>query len=367
MHSFVWFVIGVFMNVKPVFFTPKNDEELNAYIESINDSYAKGFNFHVGPKRSEKLRDVICSHLGFPNGYQQLKSHWDNQGVYDVLDNPGERGLMVYADAMGKAPAAIVFNEIAPWLLDKLRELFPCTENGFDREDDTPTLGRKGWAIAAYPLKSEGDLVTWVPLYVGTVQIGYANAYKSRHRAMIMQAMVTGVYMHIGDEMRAKLNAPINPDWQSYISSHAVPERPCLGKVVSLRMDSMQASLLIPIEGEIAITSDELKFKTMCPQADGTGIVKNCYIDAKKGYPESAMLLDGIAFDFVSVYDFSDNPDENLNVACSKMTIKHIENKAEKNVLVDSLEWYEHGRVEVREGEEFYGIDLCNGVTVLVL
>jgi hypothetical protein len=367
MHSFVWFVIGVFMNVKPVFFTPKNDEELNAYIESINDSYAKGFNFHVGPKRSEKLRDVICSHLGFPNGYQQLKSHWDNPGVYDVLDNPGERGLMVYADAMGKAPAAIVFNEIAPWLLDKLRELFPCTENGFDREDDTPTLGRKGWVIAAYPLKSEGDLVTWVPLYVGTVQIGYANAYKSRHRAMIMQAMVTGVHMHIGDEMRAKLNAPINPDWHSYISSHAVPERPCLDRVVSLRMDSMQASLLIPIEGEIVIASDELKFKAMYSQENGAGIVKNCYIDAKKGYPESAMLLDGIAFDFVSVYDFSDNPDENLNVACSKMTIKYIENKAEKIVLVDSLEWCEHGRVEVREDEAFYGIDLCSGITVRVL
>lgn len=49
------------------------------------------------------------------------------------------------------------------------------------------------------------------------------------------------------------------------------------------------------------------------------------------------------------------------------MTIKYIENKAKKIVLVDSLEWHEHGRVEVREGEAFYGIDLCSGITVRVL
>tara|TARA_B110000196_G_scaffold307329_1_gene306832 strand:- start:1102 stop:2169 length:1068 start_codon:yes stop_codon:yes gene_type:complete len=355
------------MNVKPVFFTPKNDEELNAYIDSINDSYAKGFGFYVGPKRSENLRDVICSHLGFPNGYQQLKSYWANQGAYDVLGEPSERGLMIYADIMGEAPVAVVFNEIAPWLLDKLRELFPCTENGFDREGEEPILGRSGWSLSAFPLTSQHELVTWVPLYVGTVQIGYANAYRSRHRAMLMQAMVTGVHMHIGDEMRESLCAPINEDWQSYVSKHQIPAYPYLDKAVFLSMGSMPASLIIPIEGNASITCDEFKFKTLYSQKDGAEIVKSCHIDAQKSRADDTLFLDGLEFDFVNVYCFSTGEKDTFNIGYSR-TPKNKENEiVDEMHAVDALYWCERGRVKARKDDDICGFDLSNGGSVKIM
>jgi hypothetical protein len=354
------------MNVKPVFFTPKNDEELNAYIDSINDSYAKGFGFYVGPKRSENLRDVICSHLGFPNGYQQLKSYWANQGAYDVLGEPGERGLMLYADVMGEAPVAVVFNEIAPWLLEQLRELFPCTEKGFDR-DESPTLGNRGWGLSACSLTSFRELVNWVPLYVGTVQIGYANAYRSRHRAMMMQAMVTGVHMHIGDKMRERLCAPMSEDWQSYVSKHEIPNYPNLDRAVSLCMGSMPASLLIPIEGNATITCDEFKFKTFYSQKGGAAIVKNCYIDAQRGSTDDTLFLDGVAFDFVNVHCFSNNEKDTLNVGYSRTPKDTSDESVGEMHTVNALYWCEYGRVKALKDEDICGFNLNNGASVRIL
>lgn len=355
------------MNVKPVFFTPKNDEELNAYIDSINNSYAKGFDFYVGPKRSEKLRDVICSHLGFPNGYQQLKSYWANQGAYDALGQPGERGLMIYADVMGEAPVAVVFDEIAPWLLEQLRELFPCTENGFCPADDGPILGRRGWSLSACSLTGFRELVNWVPLYVGTVQIGYANAYKSRHRAMMMQAMVTGVHMHIGDKMRDRLCAPMSEDWQSYVSKHEIPNYPDLERAVSLSMESMPASLLIPIEENATITCDEFKFKTLYSQTDGAAIVKSCYIDAQKGRVNDTLFLDGFAFDFVNVYCFSNDEKDTLNISYSKTPKDKDDKNVDEMHSVNALYWCEYGRVEARKDEDLRGFNLSNGSSVRIL
>ena len=354
------------MNTKPSFFMPKNDEELNAYIASINSAYGQGLDFHVGPKRSEKLRDVICNHLGFPNGYQQLQGYWNKVGHYDVMENPEERALMVYADVLGELPAAMLFNEITPWIIDRLRFHFPCTSAGFLKGDEVSSGGRQGWALSA-PSAHNPEMTEWVPLYIGSLQVGYANAFRSRNMAMLMQALLTSLYMAEGKEIKEKLTASLNEEWVSAVKFHDLPDKPVLGKVVSLRMDSMQESLLIPIEGDVTITAGEFKFQTLYAQPKGAAIVKNCYLDAVKDSPHGDAFLDGVHFDFVSVYDFSSEDEDTLTVLHLERNGRTLPPKEVDKRNVAMLEGFPNDRIDVREGDDFFDAVLKETTEVRVL
>lgn len=354
------------MNIKPSFFMPKNDEELNAYIASINSAYGQGLDFHVGPKRSEKLRDVICNHLGFPNGYQQLQGYWNNIGHYDVMENPQERALLVYADVLGELPAAMLFNEITPWIIDRLRFHFPCTSAGFLKGDELSSGGRQGWALSA-PSESFLEMTEWVPLYIGSLQVGYANAYRSRHMAMLMQALLTSLYLSEGKILKEKMLSSLNEEWVSAVKFHDLADKPALGKVVSLRMESMKESLLIPIEGEVTITADEFKFSTSYAQSKGGAVIKSCYLDAVKDSPHGDAFLDGVHFDFVSVYDFSSDDEDTLSVLHLERNGKTQPPKEVDKRNVAMLEWFPKDRVEVREGDDFLDADLKEATEIRIL
>lgn len=52
---------------------PKTQAEFDALCESYRSSLATTFDFVIGDKKTNKLRDAVSRMLGYPNGYQQLK------------------------------------------------------------------------------------------------------------------------------------------------------------------------------------------------------------------------------------------------------------------------------------------------------
>lgn len=53
---------------------PESMEELDALCERWRSAMSKRFDFGIGPKKQNKLRDAVSQFLGFPNGFQQLKA-----------------------------------------------------------------------------------------------------------------------------------------------------------------------------------------------------------------------------------------------------------------------------------------------------
>ena len=53
---------------------PESTEELDALCERWRSAMGKTFDFDIGPKKQNKLRDAVSQFLGFQNGFQQLKA-----------------------------------------------------------------------------------------------------------------------------------------------------------------------------------------------------------------------------------------------------------------------------------------------------
>ena len=73
-------------------FMPKNEEELSTIESHVQSVLKNKIDINLTTKRKNKLRDLTCSLAGFNNGYQQLRTYWndiiDESGVlFDVLQN----------------------------------------------------------------------------------------------------------------------------------------------------------------------------------------------------------------------------------------------------------------------------------------
>lgn len=335
------------MNTKNHFYLPKNDDELNAYIHSINSAYDEGFSFRVGEGRFEKLRNVICKHIGFPNGYQQLQAYWKNEYNFNLFGGDKHKASFLFADVFGSYPVAIIAAPIAQWLTAALNEQFPCSKEGL-RGDVDDASQFQGWGYAnqyssvAEEKYHEG---VWVPLSVGPLLIGYANATKSRHRAMMMQGMINGLYLTYRDELNIALQVKGDAEWERAFGRAQVPLKPNFGKVLSLRMSSMETPVIIPLGSDVSLNYNELSFKAYYAQPKGASLLKKCYIDGQRG---GKMFWDGIEFDFVSVYDLR-NDAEGFYV---KM-VGGIAGESDELTSVCSVEWFGDQGAEIRQDDEF--------------
>ena len=56
--------------------TPKTAAEFEQLCEAYRKSLATTFDFAVSDKKQNKLRDAVSRMLGYPNGYQQIKTHF---------------------------------------------------------------------------------------------------------------------------------------------------------------------------------------------------------------------------------------------------------------------------------------------------
>ena len=335
------------MNTKHHFYLPKNDDELNAYIHSINSAYDHGFSFRVGEGRFEKLRNVICKHIGFPNGYQQLQAYWKNEYNFNLFGGDKHKASFLFADVFGPSPVAIIAAPIAKWLTVVLNEQFPCSKEGF-RGDVDDANQFQGWGYAnqfssvAEEKYNEG---VWVPLYIGSLFVGYANAIKSRHRAMMLQGMMNGLYLTCYEALSSALQVKGDTEWERAVERAEVPLKPNFGKVLSLRMSSMETPVIIPLESDVSLHDHELSFKAYYAQPKGASLLKKCYVDGQRG---GKMFWDGIEFDFVSIYD--------LRTDAEGFSVKMVGGTAAESVeltSVCSVEWFGDQGAEIRQDDEF--------------
>ena len=65
---------------------PRNEAELIEIEKKTHAILLKTLDINLTKKRSEKLRNITCSFLGFPNGYQQLLSHWESSKLVVIND-----------------------------------------------------------------------------------------------------------------------------------------------------------------------------------------------------------------------------------------------------------------------------------------
>lgn len=53
---------------------PESIQELDTLCERFRGAMSQTFDFEIGPKKQNKLRDAVSRFLGFPNGFQQLQA-----------------------------------------------------------------------------------------------------------------------------------------------------------------------------------------------------------------------------------------------------------------------------------------------------
>ncbi|OUV22836.1 MAG: hypothetical protein CBC55_02030 [Gammaproteobacteria bacterium TMED95] len=349
------------MNTQHQFYLPKNDDELNAYVSSINTAYGDGFDFKVGEKRSEKLRDVICKHLGFTSGYQQLQAHW-RKGVNDLLTGDDSTACLIYADAFGPLPVAMVASPVAKILTEKLNELFPCSKKGFYRDDEGE--GSQGWGYGVVPSThalSEYEKCSWVPLYMGSLLIGYTRADMSRHRPILIQGLISGAWLSeksMLDNLREFFSSPRGKKWGCLIDNSVTPPALSFGKVLSLRMSSMETSVIIPLQGDVEISSDAMSFQTYYAQPTGISVLKNFHVDADR---HGTLFVNGIGFDFASIYDFNPKGD-GFVVKNAQSNSAYFESEK-----TSSVEWFGVEGVEIRKDDNVELHNFSDGDLVVLV
>jgi hypothetical protein len=332
------------MITQPAFFLPQNDEELNNYIASINQMYTDNFSFNLGSKKSEKLRDAVCAHLGFPNGYQQIKAHWNNNQHFDFFARNKENSTFLFAPCFGDIPVAIIPSCISEWLRAALSEEFPNTKDGFcDGEQEvSDSSWRTSYLFGEQPphalFTKQRD--QWIPLYVNTLIVGYVNISQNKNYAFLMQGIINCLYLETPADLLHAIDPQNGSEWASVAAHHNIPEIADFSQVVSLRMSSADSSIIIPFSGEAKLNNNELSFLAGVRTTSGTPKKRNCVI--KKG-PNDTFLLGDLSFDFVVLYDFNQEPEG--------FTLY-----GHKGFYLDSLEWLGKDGVLARidEGYEIH-------------
>ena len=335
------------MNITPRFFTPSNDNELNAYMASINAAYADNFSYSVGPGRSEKYRDAICQHLGFPSGYQQLAQCWV-ENAFKAFSNDDGEVVALHADVFGGKCVAFVAAPIGQWMTDSMNEHFPCDSAAFVSDPDiNDKLG--GWTSRTVPadqMKKQFDRKNWMPLYMGELMVGYADISSEPHRKMVLQGMLNGLLRLEGNAFWNVAYKSNNNDWMLAVRKAIRPSKEkSLGMTLSLRMSSMDASVMLPVDS-VSMTDRSLV------------VYSNGQKYTIENGGDTGYVCGGVGFDFASVYGF--------DLPKAMRLTSHGMQKNYHDETVHMVEWMGSDGVELRLDDNYTSMDLDEGQRVVV-
>ena len=335
------------MNITPRFFTPSNDSELNAYMASINTAYTDNFSYSIGPGRSEKYRDAICQHLGFPSGYQQLVQYWV-ENAFKTFSNDDGEVFSLHAEVFGSKCAAFVAAPIGRLLADSMNEHFPCDSTAFVRDPDiNDELG--GWTSRAVPaeqMKKQFDRKSWMPLYMGKLMVGYADISSNPHRAVVLQGMLNGLLRLEGTFFWSVVYKSNNNDWVSAVGKAIRPSKEkSFGMTLSLRMSSMDASVMLPVDS-VSMTAHSLIVYS-------NGKKYTIEDGGDKGY-----MFGDVSFDFASVYGF--------DLLQAMRLTSHGMQENYHDEPVHMVEWMGSDGVELRLDDDYKSMSLNEGQRIVI-
>ena len=92
---------------------------------------------------------------------------------------------------------------------------------------------------------------------------------------------------------------------------------------------------------------------------------KHCHIDAVKSNPNGELFFDGIAFDFVNIYNFSAGGAP-IYMESYEGTNENNQRLNIKPCSVESLDWNETGFVEVRIGHLLSKLNLSGNKKMII-
>lgn len=325
----------------PVFFTPKNDTELNAFIASMRQATDKYFRFAPGASRSNNLKDCICEGIGFTNGaYQQLQDVWRTHHDWQPL-SAGESRWIENRHTLPMNMTMVIMSGVAHTLYQRLSADFPCTKLGFADGDNevedagwqlyhgTPeqTMPEQGEAIAAALRERTAN-----PLFYGNRLIGYMADAQA---ATLVNGMLMGWYMN---GTLDNLFAPEQGQGTLNLLNRTLPFTPYqdmtsrLPLMVSLRMASMEHSIMLPADA-VYHSAGEMVIRT----AQGA---------MRFAAEEDCVDVYGLLMDFVSVYPANGQA---MTLSVGEVTGRGDYEDMTPRCQIESAEWFPQVGMECRE------------------
>ncbi len=275
---------------------PENEHQFNQIVKQINSALGRNFDREVSEKRSNKFRDTIAEGFGFPDGYQEIKSHWDNKANRDLLEYVSDRELEAFScmlPGIGRHAVAYFHTDFMFHFSKFVREHFPVVLGKFVGEFDHPTNLNSaelalpmdcGWCDV--PVGNEVKAKsTWLPLSLNGVVVGYATDVKL---ASVLIAILKTISIELPDFINKTIADGVSLSWETYIKEQefVVTKTP----VATLRMDGMAYGLSVP-------------FDTGSYQSDKITLVDATHWeDIEHDVASDVFVWKGMKFDFVSTY-----------------------------------------------------------------
>lgn len=102
---------------------PESMEELDALCDRWRLAMSQTFDFDIGAKKQNKLRDAVSQFLGFPNGFQQLKASFpeDLSKVMPYPDNWPE--VIIFEEMLDEWTLHLGADDMTPLKGARIEEL----------------------------------------------------------------------------------------------------------------------------------------------------------------------------------------------------------------------------------------------------
>jgi hypothetical protein len=339
---------------------PKNDQELNQCVQAMNRAYGKYFNIQMGENRSIKLRDCYCESIGFTNGaYQQLQAFWQSN-QYDFSNL--ELAKAIIFEFYG-GYNFVIAGPIASQVTDYLCINFPNDSQGFfDHERlekelesysevSSATWEQFGWDLLLHDsvhqdiVKKEQSDGNWFPLFYGQIIIGFAFSRKTQ---ILMNGILLSCFADNGIDLKASRNSQ-NKEWNNYLDSVSLEQKPLSGKYIGLRMSSMESSVYLPFD-EIILDGNKSIITIGKEEIE---------IEYKKD--GNMFVFHDLEFDFLSIYHF--DVDKTLNLSFGEVDLggNYTFGSKEHAKIIEFAELFCFDRLEYRLLDED-DIDSCDHI-----
>tara|TARA_B100000809_G_scaffold15200_1_gene13734 strand:- start:942 stop:1976 length:1035 start_codon:yes stop_codon:yes gene_type:complete len=308
---------------------PENEEQFDLIVAQMNNAIGEDFDRKISKKRANKFRSTIAKGLGFPDGFQEIKSHWSKKNdsqLFEELSDQEFEALSCRLSGVGANGRAYFPIDVMGELLELLSVHFPIVNGAFVGEADSPHASDSskdivpsdcGWQD--HPIENQGirSKSVWLPLHLSGVVVGYATDVK-------LASVLIAILKTISIEMPNFIDKTIeNGDrhlWSMYVKERTftATKEP----VATLRMDGMDYGLSIP-------------FDTGSYQNDKITLVGGTHWeDVKHDVDADVFVWKGMKFDFVSTY----HPDPKLT-----LTIYSVQDDSVNIGDADGIEFFSDG------------------------
>jgi hypothetical protein len=308
---------------------PENEHQFNQIVNQINSALGRNFDREVSAKRSNKFKDTIAEGFGFPDGFQEIKSHWSKKGDSQLFDELSDQEFEVLSCAMsgvGVDGRAYFPIDVMGELLEILSVHYPVIDGAFVGEVDSSHASGSskdivpsdcGWQD--HPIENQGvrSKSVWLPLYLNGVVIGYATDVKL---ASVLIAILKTISIEMPNFIDKTIAHGGRHLWNMYVKEKTFTVTK--EQVATLRMDGMEYGLSIPF-GNGSYQNDVIRLVDAMQWED---IVHDVASDV--------FIWKGVKFDFVSMY----HPDSEKT-----LTIYSVQDNSVNIGNADGIEFFSDG------------------------